>query len=395
MLKIFLIVAGIILVGFLIMDDSYNFSIQTMGYEYSFSIALLIIGLIAFFYALHFIKAPISWIKNYRNRQFQKNILKKENFLTLVLTTVLDKNNVSEQTILSKEKKLFANGSTEQLLFEALFHPSESIFERLKNNKATELAGLRGLYLLAKEKGDIDTQTQILDKIAVSYPTVLWARKEALSLQLLQSDWNAALVTLELLNKQKGITQSFYTQTKACILYGLKHYKEAFMLCPNNPAFAWAYASAVPQKAEEILKKSWALTPAWETYTRYYELIKDAPSAKQMKYIEKFVASQPDTKLSLLAIADTATKNHLWGIAKETLQKAMNSFTLTRQMALMMANLERNGWHHEEAAKVWEEKAVHSEQPLNWVCKDRRHTSDEWDNKCPVCNACGSLTYHG
>ena len=84
MLKIFLIVAGIILVGFLIMDDSYNFSIQTMGYEYSFSIALLIIGLIAFFYALHFIKAPISWIKNYRNRQFQKNILKKENFLAYV-----------------------------------------------------------------------------------------------------------------------------------------------------------------------------------------------------------------------------------------------------------------------------------------------------------------------
>ncbi|MBR4927413.1 MAG: hypothetical protein IKY98_03700 [Alphaproteobacteria bacterium] len=395
MLKIFLIVAGIILIGFLIMDDSYNFSIQTMGYEYSFSIALLIIGLIILFYALHFIKTPVNWIKNYKNKRFQKNMLKKENFLTLVLTTVLDKNNVSEQTILLKEKKLFAKGSSEQLLFEALFNPSESVFERLKKNKATELAGLRGLYLSAKEKGDIDVQTQILETIAVSYPTVLWARKEALSLQLLQSDWNAALVTLEILNKQKGIASSFYTQTKACILYGLKHYKEAFTLYPNNPAFAWAYAATDPKKAEEILKKSWNLTPAWETYTRYYELIKSAPSAKQMKYIEKFVATQPDAKLSLLAIADTAMQNHLWGVAKEILQKAMNSFSPTRQMALMMADLERNGWHHEEAAKEWEEKAMHLEQPLNWVCKDCHHTSDEWDNKCPVCNACGGLTYHG
>lgn len=395
MLKIFLIIAGIILVGFLVMDDTYNFSIQTMGYEYSFSIALLIIGIVILFYALRFIKAPVSWLKNYKNRQFQKNILKKENFLTLVLTTVLDKNNVSEQTILAKGKKLFAKSSTEHLLFEALFNPSDDIFERLKNNKTTELAGLRGLYMSAKDKGDIDTQTQILEKIATDYPTVLWAKKEALSLQLLQNDWNAALVTLEMLNKQKGINQPFYTQIKACILYGLKRYKEAFTLSPDNPAFAWSYATAEPQKAEDILKKSWKLTPAWETYTQYYELIKNEPSAKQMKSIEKFVSSQPDGKLSLLAIADTATKNHLWGVAKETLERAMNSFTPTRQMALMMADLERNGWHHEEAANEWEAKAVHLEQPMNWVCKDCHHITDEWDNKCPVCNTCGGLTYHG
>lgn len=395
MLKAFLIVAGIILIGFLIMDETYNFSVTAFGYELTFSIALLIVGVVVLLYLLHLLKKPFGWIKNYRAYRFQKNLLKKENFLTLVLTTVLDKNNMAEKMIMNKEKSLFAKGSTEQLLFEALFNPSENIFEKLKNNKGTELAGIRGLFLSAKDKGDIDTQTQLLEQAALTYPDVLWIIQEQLNLQLLQNDWQNALNTLEKLNKAKAIQKEQYTTIKACILYGLKRYKEAFELMPSNPPIAWAYAKQTPNKASDILKKSWSLIPTWETFERYYAIIKNETEAKQMKAIEWFTASNSASKLSLLANADVAMKNHLWGVAKETLQNAINSYALTRKMAIMMAELERQGWHHEEAAQEWDEKATHLEETPSWVCSHCHHMGAEWDNVCPVCNTCGSIVYKG
>ncbi len=395
MLKIFLICAGIILIGLLMLDDTYNFSVTAFGYEYTFSAVLLIIGLLILAYVFSLIKKPFCWIKNYKNRRFQKNLLKKENFLTFVLTTVLDKNNTSEKNILTQEKSLFAKGSTEALLFEALFNPSENIFEKLKNNKTTELAGMRGLFLMAQNKGDIDSQSQILDAATTLYPTVLWILQERLKLQLLQNDWQGALQTLEKLNKQKTLSKEDYAKTKACILYGLKQYKEAFDLMPQNPPFAWAYADTVPNKAEDILKKSWALTPVWETYERYYSLFKNETPASQMKHIEKLIAPNSSAKLSLLALADTAMKNHLWGVAKENLQTAMNAYETTRQMALMMAVLEQEGWHHTEAAKEWENKASLTDTSLPWVCTHCHHKTPTWDNVCAVCNKCGTLTPQG
>ena len=395
MLKAFLIVAGIVLIGFLIMDETYNFSVTAFGYELTFSMALLIVGAVVLLYLLHLLKKPFGWIKNYRTYRFQKNLLKKENFLTLVLTTVLDKNNVTQKMIMNKEKSLFAKGSTEQLLFEALFNPSESIFEKLKNNKGTELAGIRGLFLAAQTKGEIDTQTQLLEQAALAYPNVLWINQEQLNLQLLQNDWPNALNTLEKLNKAKAIQKEQYTTTKACILYGLKRYKEAFELTPNNPPVAWAYAEQTPDKASDILKKSWSLTPTWETFERYYAIIKNETEAKQMKGIEWFTSSNSACKLSLLANADVAMKNHLWGVAKETLQNAINSYALTRKMAIMMAELERKGWHHEEAAKEWDEKAANLEETPAWTCTHCHHMGGEWDNVCPVCNTCGSIVYKG
>lgn len=394
MLKFFLIIIGIIFIAYLAIDESYNLSISAMGYEYTFSIAVVFVALVLLFYLVHLIKKPFIWFANYKTRKMQQNIQRKETFLTRVLTTVLDKNNEEASNVLSKRKKLFAKGSTEQLLFDALFAPKTSVFEQLKANKSTELAGIRGLYLEAKEKGDVATQDQLLEQGLAQYPNVLWLMQEQLELRLLQDDWNKALETLELLNKRKALSKADYIAKKSCILYKTAHLKEAFSLAPDNPIIAIAYAASDPKKAADILKKSWALTPCWETYESYKKLIKSENASKQMKLVEKFVSKNANSKLSLLAVVDIAIENNLWGVAKEMLEVAMNSYTTTAQMALMMAVIERNGWHHESAAKEWEEKAMSADHSPMWVCKDCRRTSATWDVKCPTCNACGDMMYH-
>lgn len=394
MLKLFLIIAGVALVAFLIMDESYNVSVSTMGFEYSFSIAVLFLGVILFFYLIHFLKKPLHWIADWKARRYQKNILRKESFLTLVLTTALDKNNLAANAILSKKKSLFTKDSVESLVFNALFAPTPSVFEKLRQNKQTELAGIRGLFLDAKQKGDIDAQTQLLENGLALYPDVLWLEQEQLELQLLQDDWTGALASLESLNKRKAIEKVVYRSQKACILYKQGDLKGAFELAPENPVIAIAYATAFPKKAEDVLKQSWNLTPCWDTYLAYHTLIKGDTAAKQMKLIDKFVAKNPHGKMALLAVADMAISNNLWGVAKEALDIAIKSFPLTRQMATMMAMIERKGWHHEFIAKEWDEKAGAAESTPTWMCNTCNHTTSEWDVKCPVCNACGNTFYH-
>ena len=394
MIRLFLIIAGVILIGFLIINDSYNLSITTMGYEFSFSIALLIVALILFFYIIHLLKKPFKWFAGYRTRRMQKTFIKKENVLTKALTTVLDGNNEEAKEVLAKRKALFSKGSTEQLLFDALFAPRAAVFEQLKTNKSTELAGIRGLYMEAKNKGDVAEQSQLLETGLSKYPNVLWLLQDLLELQLMQDDWDGALVTLELLNVKKALGKAEYISKKSCILYKLGRLSEAFNWAPDNPIIAIAYAGENPKKAADILKKSWNLMPCWDTYLAFKALIQKENRTGQMKAVEKFVAKNANAKLSLLAVVDIAIDNNLWGVAKETLQVALNSYALTYQMAMMMATIERNGWHHEEAAKDWEEKAEYADRTPIWMCRNCNHATPEWDVKCSICNSCGEISYH-
>ena len=63
-------------------------------------------------------------------------------------------------------------------------------------------------------------------------------------------------------------------------------------------------------------------------------------------------------------------------------------------MAMMMATIERNGCHHEEAAKEWEEKAEYADRTPIWMCRNCNHATPEWDVKCSICNSCGEISYH-
>ena len=59
----------------------------------------------------------------------------------------------------------------------------------------------------------------------------------------------------------------------------------------------------------------------------------------------------------------------------------------------MMALVEREGWHHEEEAKQWDEKSLTAQQDLSWGCDNCGHLTEQWDVVCPNCNAFGRI-YH-
>lgn len=394
MLKLILFAISMVFVGYLIVTDGFMVSVSAFGYEVTLSIILLVVLVALFFYILHVGKKPFCWLFGFKERRDRKHLMKKEGFLTFSLQTVLDQNDSAIEKILHQKRNIFGKKDTEQLLLTAIFEPTPAIFEQLLQHPDTELAGIRGLFLEAQKKGDLTEASKLLNRAAQKYTAVSWLRQAQFDLQVLQNDWEEALKTIEDLKKRGLISKPDYLLKKSAILLCLDRPEEAFSLDPQNPATGLAYAQKNPSKAKDILMQSWKETPCWDTYLAFKKVIKEETPAKQIKWVEKLVSKNPTAKLSLLALADSAMGAEMWGLAKEHLDVYMQTYPLTEQAALMMAHVERAGWHHEATAKKWEEKAMEAtEKSAVFICSNCNHTQRDWSAGCPVCNTFAGLRY--
>lgn len=357
MFKALFIIALILIGLYFSAQGLWMMHISAFGFEISLSAVLLFILLWMIWYLLHLSKKPWHWIKNYRAHQTLKNAYQKTNFWQLILTTVLDQDNKKQEQILKLKKTFCPKDTLDPLLVEALFHPTHDIFEQLLLYPQTKLAGLRGLIQEAQNQGDLGVQEKLLMQARTEYPDVSWILNDLLNLQLLQNNPDDALKTLTVLYKKKWIENEAYTHQKAEILFQLKQYKEAFSLMPDNPMMALAYAYNTPKKAPDILTKAWTLTPDWDVYEAYQEAVKKMPLKKRNKLIEKFLLNNQAGGLYLVGLADNAIKTDEWALAKENLEVYLNAYPLTRQVALMMAKIEGDGYHHADKSKEWLNKA--------------------------------------
>lgn len=393
MLKIILFLITLFVTGYLIVNENWMVTLQGFGYEVTLSTVLLIILILIGVYLIQLIKKPFSWLFGFKNRRHTKHFIKKENYLTFVLKTVLDQNNLSVSQILKQKKTLLSKKDVRHLLLEALFIPTKETFTALSQHKETELAGLRGLYLDEKSKGNLKEAEKILSRISDTYSTVLWVIEENYEIQTLQNDWEPALLSLDQLFKLKQISKQDYLNQKASILYMQHKFKEAYLLNRTNPAFAIAYSKENPSYAKTILTTSWNKEPSWDVYLAYYELIKNLPQEKQIKAIQKLISKNREFRISMLALADISIKTENWRLAKETLESYLQSYPLTKNVANMMADVARHGWHHEQEAKEWEAKGLETDDKYGWMCLKCNQKTASWHPACPHCNKIGQIIY--
>ncbi len=392
MLRFILFTSALIICVYLMFQENQTISITAFGYEVTLSIALFALMILFVYYAWHLFKQPFIWLFKMPERRTHKRQLKKENFLTFVLQTLLDGNTDSVNTILNQKQGLLAKDDIKHLLLLALFKPSTEVFEKLAEHKETALAGWRGLLNEALAKGNTVRAEKILSLAKEAYPKVEWILTEQMRLDVLQNDWAGVLETLEALKKAKRITKQEYNEQRAIALFKLGRVDEAFEWDRANPAIAIAYAKAEPKKAAAILEKAWAQNPCRDIYVAYRALFENETPARRLKAIEKLITPNPAAKQSLIALSKTAMDSQMWGVAKEHLEVYIQSYPLTADVAMMMAEVERNGWHHEEGAKAWKEKAKTALPTADgWICTACGQTTGEWDAACPKCNAFASI----
>ena len=381
-----IVLTGIV---YLIAHDPWLITLNTTNYEISISFVLFLVGLALLWWLLILIKKPFSWWGNFRNWRKSKNQAQKDKFLPELLTTVLSHENDKTDALIHEAQKLYGGDSREALLISALLTPQTDTFRELNEKETTKLAGLYGLVQEAEEQGNFEEIATLLQQVPKNQQKTLWVQQAKMKLALNRCDWAQALKLLE--ENKHSLEKNKFKSHKACLLLKLGRVKEAYHVMPNHPAIALAYAKIAPKKAKSILEKTWHLTPSWPVYLAYKQTIQHLPENKRLKDILALTRSTRDQRYSLLARADMDMDMHNWPRAKENLEIYLQNYPLTRQVADMMANVERVGWHHEDAALEWERKSIESEDDSLWICSDCGHTAGEWQVLCPHCNAFDTL----
>ena len=393
MFKFLFILIVLCVAGFLMMPDVGIITVTAFGFRITTSILIVIAALAVVLYLWHLLKQPFLWLSGCQTWYQKRKQSQKEAYLLLALKTVLDQDSVAKNQLLKKKNTFFDKKSDENFIIEALFQPSPHTFEQLLHRPETELAGIHGLLGYAQKAGDWLETARLLQKAHDKNPNEPWVTKELWQAQILQSDWAASLKTLDVLKKQDLINKDEFRDRKAQILIKLGRVKEAYKLAPTRPEVALAYAKADPKKAKDIIEDLWPRNPSRDAFLLFQRAIAGDKPIAQEKAVRKLVRHNPEAKQSLLALAETATDLEKWGDVKEYLTTYLSLYPLTVTVARMMAQAERCGWHHEEAAKDWEIKTRFARDEDGWGCSACGHKTEEWDIRCPKCNAFGTIRY--
>ena len=393
MLKLIVFIVSLFTIGYLIINDNMLITLTGFGYEITVSSILLLAVIILFFYFIHLLKKPLVWCGIIRQKLTTAQFVKREKYLTNLMKTLLENDKQSLNKLLKQKKGLFHKTDHKHLLIQALISPENSVFEEMSKNPDIELAGLHGLFTIAKSQGNLKEQERILNKALEKNPKLHWIIENRFHLAVMQSDWENALKLLEDVKSNKLISKEAYTKAKANILFKLRKAEEAFTLDNTNPSFAIEAAKENPKKAKNILLRAWQKTPAKEIYQAYMHLFQNESATKQMKALKNLISQNPTTREALLAQAETAVRLELWREAKETMQVYMATYPLTKEAAHLMATIIREGWHHEEEALEWEQKAIETDEQSGWICSKCNQKALHWDVICPHCNALDTLFY--
>lgn len=393
MLKLIVFIISLFTIGYLIINDNMLITITGFGYEITISSILLLALVILFFYFIHLLKKPLVWCGIIRQKITTAQFVKREKYLTNLIKTLLENDKQALNQLLKQKKGLFHKADNKHLLIQALISPENTVFEEMSKNPETELAGLHGLFAIAQKQGNLKEQERILNIAFEKNPKLHWVIENRFHLAILQNEWERALKLLEEVKNNKLIDKEDYTKAKAGILFKLNKPTEAFALDNTSPTFAVEAAKENPKKAINILLEAWQKTPAKEIYQAYMHLFQNETATKQMKALKKLIAHNPTTREALLAQAETAIRLELWREAKETMQVYMATYPLTKEAAHLMATVIREGWHHEEEALEWEQKAIETEEQSGWACSKCNQKALNWDILCPNCNAFNTLFY--
>lgn len=391
MTKFLLALIGCAVIVFLVANDTWQVILSTTNYKVSVSFVLFIVGLFVLWYLLSLLVKPFKWWGCFQNWRREKRQQDKDRFLPVLLTSLLSHDNAKQEEVLKKAKSLYRSDSQELLLMRALIQPQQEVFMELNQQSSTKLAGLYGLVQEAEKMGHFDEMAALLQQVPEREQKTPWVQQAQMNLALNRRDWTEALRLLDA--NKKYLAKDKFLSHKACLLLKLGQVKKAYHLLPTHIAIALAYAKLFPKKAEKVLAKTWQECPSWPVYVAYKEALKDLSEQKKLKAVLKLTRSTRDDRYSLLARADMDIELQNWARAKENLDNYLEKYPLTRQVASMMALVERTGWNHEQAAQEWENKATESEDDSLWICANCNHSVRDWQALCPHCNAFDTLCY--
>lgn len=390
MIKYFLLAVISFALGVFIQMPETMLTVEISHYRIYGSIFTFVAVIFTFFFLWRLILSPFRLFKRW-HKHHQKVIEQKKHDLLLTVLLALTNQEVENfKDLLKRSESLYGEESYIHWMIRCLLVPDEEGFKQMTQFPQTTMGGIRGLFRVANSDGDLEQMRTLLDGMPEKKKKTPWALQAYFQLCVQENDWENALKYLK--EMKHILTKEDYNKRRACCLLLNGDVKDAYNLDPMNPAIVIAYAKNNAKSAGKIFKKLWAKTPCWPVYENYKEYMISMDNKAKQKAVKELVSDNPHARLSLLALADIYLNTQAPIDAKKYLDEYLQTYSLTKQVALMQARVERDAWQHEEQAREWEAKAPETEEDeTTWHCETCDYKSPTWHGVCPVCHTFNGL----
>src|SRR5262245_50927972 len=276
------------------------------------------------------------------------------------------------------------------------------IFEAMLASPDTAQLGLRGLFLEAKREGETEAARQFAERALKLNPKLAWPVEALFDLLCKAQDWQGALATLAVAQRQNLIDKAVAHRRRAVLMTAKAQEAEdneperalelalgAHKLAPNLvPAAAIAGRILASQgntpRAARVLLKTWRLAPHPELATVYaYARPGDSPRDRLTR-VRHLGRLTPQESEAAIAIAIASMEAREWDEARKVLEPLLAT-RLTQRVCTLMARIEGEQHGNAGGVREWLARAVNAPRDSAWTADGI--VSDVWAATSPVTGA--------
>ncbi len=291
---------------------------------------------------------------------------------------------------------LLLNAQTAQLSGDRA--EAERVFRAMARRTDTKLLGLRGLFIEAQRRDDINAARAYAEEAAKHAPALAWAGQAVLEFRCATGDWAGALAALES-SRHSGLVDKATAQRQRAVLLTARAMAEEHDDRPRAVALAVEAAKLTPtlvpvaalagrllaetgqlRKASRIIETAWEANPHPDLAEIYTHLKPGDSAPERLARIRTLVEKTPGNVEGALAIARAAIDAHEFAEARRAL--APLAITPTQRVAMLMAELEEAEHGDVGRARQWMARAVRAARDPAWTADG--YVSDRWLPVSPV-----------
>jgi len=265
----------------------------------------------------------------------------------------------------------------------------------------TEFLGLRGLFVQALRRGDIETARRYAGRAYKLRPQTPWVTAALFDLGARAGQWHAAATLVDAQLKRKQLTFDVARRRKAVLAAAeardllangkgsaaLDKAQEALKTAPGLLPAALTAAAVLrsegkAKKAAAVLERAWADTPHPDLALAYAGVSTQTAERR----FDRLIALKPaDRESHLLSAAQCALQGRIRE-AEGLLEPLLSPQPLARASRLMADLALARG--DEMAASLWAERAAQGPAMGRWACSACKAEAGGWS---PVCLHCGAF----
>jgi HemY protein len=275
---------------------------------------------------------------------------------------------------------------------------AERTFRAMAGRDDTKLLGLRGLFVEAQRRDDVDAARMFAEEAARTAPALGWSGQAVLQFRSAVGDWVGALDILERNNRSRLIDKATYRRQRAVLLTARAQAAEE---TNRDEAYAFAVEAVglaptlVPaaalagrllaeagelRKASRIIEKAWRSGPHPDLADAYAHLRFGDSARDRLKRMQILTEVVPGHIEGALAVARAAVDAREFAIAREALEPFVGE--PTRRVAILMAELEDVERGDVGRAREWMARALRATRDPAWTADG--FVSERWRPVSPV-----------